>query len=93
MDNPYSRISSHLTDYISSKSPQRKPKHVRAYYIQLICDDIFVQKDFRKILGQTKDLEIDEIKEIYESAKNWKKNPQALFWKLLREKKDQNKKG
>ena len=66
----------------STKGPNSR----RAYVLKQICDAFFAPKDFKKILGQTKSLTIQEIEDIYHRAKSFEKNPPALFWKLLREK-------
>ena len=66
---------------------KKKPSSERAYTIQTICDEFFTQKDFEKILGQTKEMTISELRDIYDKAKGWKTNPPALFWKLIKEKK------
>ena len=77
-------VGNYLDDYTSGK--KRGPTSQRAYLIQQICDDIFDDNQFAKLLGQTKLLTANEIRDIYDQAKAWKTNPQALFWKLLKEK-------
>ncbi len=74
------------------KGDFKKPTSERSYLIQNICDDLFSNKDFIKLLGQTKLLTLNEIGEIYTKSKNWETNPQALFWKLLKEKNEEIKK-
>ena len=76
-----------LADSINSFLENKKnPTSERAHLIQVVCDTLFDDKDFKKILGQTKQLTVEEIRTMFEQAKNWQQNPQALFWKLLREK-------
>lgn len=65
---------------------KKNPTSERAHIIQTICDSLFTQKEFPKLLGQTKLLTTNEIRDIFEEAKAWNVNPQALFWKLLKEK-------
>ena len=69
----------------------KKPSSKRAYIIQTICETLFSDKDFSKILGQTKNFTEQEIEDIFNEAKNWDVNPQALFWKLVRVKKEEIK--
>ena len=78
------KIDDLLQKFLHSK--RKGPTSERADLIQTICDTLFEQEDFKKILGQTSNLTIEEIREILEQAKNWQVNPQALFWKLLKEK-------
>ena len=66
----------------------KNPKSERAYLIQRICDTLFTQDDFKKILGQTSQMTILEIQEIFDKAKSWNVNPGALFWKLVKEKRE-----
>lgn len=68
------------------------PSSERACMIQIICEELFTQRDFTKILGQTKDMTISEIRGIYDASKSWNVNPPALFWKLLKEKNKEIKK-
>lgn len=83
-----------IQEYMHSKSKEKKPAHERAYWVQKICDDIFSnpnsQVEFKKILGQTKHLSIDEMKAIYSQSKSWETNPPALFWKLIKESRKKN---
>ena len=76
-----------LNESIDSFLKHRKnPTSERAYFIQLICDTFFDDTYFKKILGQTRQFTVSEIRLIFEEAKSWQVNPQALFWKLVREK-------
>ena len=74
------------------RGEKKRPASERAYTIQRVCDNIFTQDEFKKILGATGNLTIDEIRDIYDQAVSWKVNPKALFWKLLKEKKAEIKK-
>ncbi len=65
------------------------PTSSRAHLIQQICDSLFDGEDFKKILGQTKEFTNEEIRNIFDTSYSWKKNPQALFWKLVREKQEE----
>ena len=78
------RLKHAISSYFSDE--KKKPSSERAYIIQTICDDFFTQKDFQKVLMQTSEMTLDEIREIYDKAKSWKTNPPALFWKLVKEK-------
>ena len=83
-------IKSLIQSYTNKK--EKGATSERAVLIQQICDVLFDDGAFKKILGQTHQLTIDEIREIFESAYRWKVNPQALFWKLLKEKNAEIKK-
>lgn len=63
-----------------------KPTSPRAELIQQIVTEFYTQKDFRKVMGQTGKMTEGEITDIFMKARSWKKNPSALFWKLIREK-------
>lgn len=65
---------------------KKNPTSQRAHLVQTICDTLFSDKDFKKILGQTRQFTIDEIRDIFDQARSWNVNPGALFWKLVREK-------
>ena len=82
-------VSEHIHKSISRfiRGEKKRPSSERAYFLQKVCDNILGdQKYFKKILGVTKLMTIDEIREIYDTAYGWKKNPPALFWKLIKEK-------
>ena len=74
------------------RGKKKRPTSERAYTIQRVCDNIFSQDEFKKLMGATGNLTIDEITDIYDRSVSWKVNPKALFWKLLREKKAEIKK-
>ena len=76
----------HISDSINKLYKSKSPTSQRAYVLQRICDDLFTQDDFKKIMGQTSKMTVPEIIEIFDQARSWQKNPQALFWKLVREK-------
>lgn len=78
----------HISESIKKYNKQKTPSSERSYVIQCICEEMFTQKDFKKLLGQTKQLTTEEIRHIFDAAKSWHKNPKALFWKLLKEKND-----
>ncbi|MDE0243344.1 MAG: hypothetical protein OYG31_01370 [Candidatus Kaiserbacteria bacterium] len=65
---------------------KKNPTSQRAHLVQTICDTLFSDKDFKKILGQTRQFTVDEIRDIFDQARSWNVNPKALFWKLVREK-------
>ena len=65
---------------------KKNPTSQRAHLIQQICDTLFDDTHFKKIFGQTRQFTVTEIREVFDQAKAWKTNPQALFWKLIREK-------
>lgn len=65
---------------------KKNPTSERAHTIQMVCDTFFSDKDFKKILMQTKNFTVEEIQQIFGQAKAWEKNPPALFWKLVGEK-------
>ena len=71
---------------------KKNPTSKRAHLIQQVCDTLFDETHFKKILGQTKDFTVDEIQDIFNQAKQWNKNPPALFWKLVKEKQKDIKK-
>ncbi len=71
---------------------KKNPTSQRAHLIQQVCDTLFDDTHFKKILGQTHQFTVAEIQEIFEEAKNWEINPQALFWKLVREKQSEIRK-
>jgi len=83
------QLDEHIAKYLKDK---KNPTSERSYIIQYICDSLFDDTHFKKILGQTKQFTTEEIREIFSQAKNWDKNPQALFWKLVREKQNDIKK-
>ena len=64
----------------------KRPTSERAHLIQQICDTLFSDKEFKKILGQTRQFTTAEVRKIFNDAKAWQINPRALFWKLVREK-------
>lgn len=70
-----------------AKPAKRGPNSERAYWLQTVIDELgFDQADFRKLMGQTRTLTVREVEDIFLKAKQWQKNPRALFWKLLKEK-------
>ena len=69
----------------------KRPTSERAYLIQSICDTLFDDSDFKKILGQTRQFTTEEIRHLFDQARSWKVNPQAFFWKLIREKQEEIK--
>ena len=79
MDSLGSKIESFLQN-------KKNPTSQRAHLIQHICDTLFDDTHFKKILGQTKQFTVSELHAIFDEARSWNKNPQALFWKLIREK-------
>lgn len=82
-------LGDNLKTFLDNK---KNPTSERAHMIQTICDTLFSDKDFKKLLGQTKLFTTTEIRAIFDEARAWKTNPQALFWKLVREKQDAVKK-
>ena len=78
-------LGNHLRTFLKNK---KNPTSERAHLVQQICDTLFDQSHFKKILGQTRQFTVAEIRHIFGEAKNWEKNPQALFWKLVREKRE-----
>ncbi len=76
-------IGRHIPSFLKDK---KNPTSERAHVIQTICDTLFDDTQFKKILGQTRQFTVSEIRSIFDQSKGWEKNPQALFWKLLREK-------
>ena len=72
-------------------SDQNRPTSERAYLIQMVCDTLFDDTHFKKILGQTHQFTVEEIRNIFNQAKSWDVNPKALFWKLVREKQQEIK--
>ena len=83
MSIPMDSLSAHIQRFLKN---DKRPTSERAHLIQTICDTLFDDKHFKKILGQTKQFTTQEIRSIFEEAKGWQTNPQALFWKLIREK-------
>ena len=65
---------------------RNRPTSERAHLIQTICDTLFDNTHFKKILGQTRQFTVTEIRDIFNQAKAWQVNPKALFWKLVRQK-------
>lgn len=59
------------------------PTSERAYWVDECAK--LTGKKFNIIMGQTKQLTMEEIRDIYLKAKGWQKNPGALFWILLKE--------
>lgn len=82
-------MKNHLDKYLKNK---KNPTSERAHLIQTICDSLFDDKSFGKILGQTKEFTVEEIRNIYDEAKGWQTNPKALFLKLVKEKRESIKK-
>ena len=80
-------LNNHIHRFLKNK--KRGPTSQRAHIIQTVCDTLFDDKHFRKILGQTRQFTAEEIRNIFDEAKAWQINPQALFWKLVREKQEQ----
>ncbi|MDD9868102.1 MAG: hypothetical protein OXU73_02125 [Candidatus Campbellbacteria bacterium] len=93
MPKEFKHISSLLPTAMNRKRSDDKKAATssRAALVQEICDDMLSQNDFEKVLYQTGKFTVDEIREIYHTSKNWKKNPPALFWKLIREKREEIK--
>lgn len=81
-------LSTHIQQFLKN---DKHPTSERAHLIQTICDTLFDNKSFKKILGQTKQFTVREIRETFDEAKAWQTNPQALFWKLVREKQQEIK--
>ena len=81
----------HISNLFNKIKKGSGAKSERAYIISRICDELFSQDDFKKILGQTANMTTMEIQIIFDEAKSWKTNPQALFWKLLKEKREKIK--
>ncbi len=77
-------IGSHIERFMVSN--QNRPTSERAHLIQMVCDTLFDDTHFKKILGQTHQFTLEEIRDIFNQAKSWHVNPKALFWKLVREK-------
>ena len=65
---------------------KKNPTSERAHLIQQICDSLFDDTHFKKVFGQTAQFTVPEIRGIFDTARSWETNPQALFWKLVREK-------
>ena len=76
----------HIGQEIDALFSERGPNSERAHIIDLICTEIFTKKDFKKILGQTKEFTILELRGIFDESRSWEKNPAALCWKLIRQK-------
>ena len=81
-------IGERIQTFLGTK---KNPSSQRAHLIQQICDTLFDDTQFKKLLGQTRQCTTQEIRDIFDTAKAWKKNPQALFWKLVREKQEEIK--
>ena len=79
------RLGKHIGTFLKNK---KNPTSERAHLIQQICDTLFDDSHFTKILGQTRQCTVSEIRDMFTEAKNWEKNPRALFWKLVREKRE-----
>ena len=65
---------------------KKNPTSERAHLVQTICDTFFDDRDFKKVLGQTAQFTVSELRDIFDRARAWQTNPRALFWKLVREK-------
>lgn len=78
-------IGDDLQSFLTNK---KNPTSERAHLIQTICDTLFSDKEFKKVLGQTKQFTVDEIRDIFDQARSWQVNPRALFWKLVKEKRE-----
>ena len=76
-------LDGEITKFLHNK---KNPTSERAHLIQYICDTLFDDKHFKKLLGQTRQCTVAEIRAIFDESRSWSVNPQALFWKLLREK-------
>lgn len=72
------------TEILNRFGKQPKINSERALYIQDIV--LLTGRTFKSVLGQTKEMTPNEIREIYERAIKWKLNPPALCNKLLKEK-------
>lgn len=77
-------LGSHIERFMVSD--KQRPTSERAHLIQTVCDTLFDDTHFKKILGQTRQFTVEEIRDIFNQAKSWDVNPKALFWKLVREK-------
>ena len=82
-------LGSHIERFMDNG--QRRPTSERAHLIQTVCDTLFDDTHFKKILGQTHQFTVEEIRDIFNQAKSWQVNPKALFWKLIREKQQEIK--
>ena len=82
-------LDSHIEKFLKKGN---RPTSERAHLIQTICDTLFDDTHFKKILGQTRQCTVHEIRDMFTQAKSWHVNPGALFWKLVREKQQEIKK-
>jgi len=69
----------------------RGSKFERLYWIQEICDDFLSSKEFSRVLKETNQLFLAEIKSIYLEAQSWEIFSSDLFWKLLKERNEVSK--
>ncbi|MCY4577276.1 MAG: hypothetical protein OXB96_02520 [Candidatus Kaiserbacteria bacterium] len=82
-------LNRHIQQFMTNS--RNRPTSERAHLIQTVCDTLFDDTHFKKILGQTKQFTVEEIRDIFTQAKSWQVNPKALFWKLIREKQQEIK--
>jgi hypothetical protein len=71
------------------------PKKHKVFWWEQICKHYYPEEwadpkqknlAFKRVLGQTSKFTLGEIRSIFERSMRWRKNPPALFWKLVREK-------
>lgn len=87
------RLSAHFNKV--SKEQAWTEKDSKRYWWEQICRHLFPEEwgdpktknlIFRKVMGQTSKFTLGEIRYCFESSIRWRKNPPALFWKLVKTK-------
>ena len=71
-------------EFIKRKSPNCE----KSYWIDLTAK--MLNKPYKQIAGLTNHLDLKAIKDLYEIANEFKANPSALFWKLLKKTRVEN---
>jgi hypothetical protein len=97
VDNLIRRLEKNF-EIFSAEANSRDPKRFKKFWWEQICKHLFAEeweedksKIFKKVMGQTNQFTLEEIKGIFEQAVRWRTNPPALFWKLVRVKRQQIK--
>jgi hypothetical protein len=99
VDTIVRRLTAHFNKV--AKENAWSEKDSKRFWWEQICRHLFAEEwndpktkntIFRKVMGQTSKFTLGEIRYCFESAIRWRKNPPALFWKLVKAKRAEIKK-